>query len=95
METGNSFIIDIQYKGAEYLAGLYDQNGELKKPVGGSVNALGGLYPIDFQGKGVYDLLAYQRIIGLYNADGLGQLITYLRWKDHTFQPYNQTIQIY
>ncbi|WP_408006446.1 FG-GAP-like repeat-containing protein [Pseudalkalibacillus sp. A8] len=95
LETGNTFIIDIQYKGAEYLAELYDQIGILKKPVEGSVNALGGLYPVDFQGNGVYDLLAYQRIIGLYNADGLGQLNTYLRWNDHSFHPYNQTIQIY
>ncbi|WP_221565078.1 VCBS repeat-containing protein [Alkalihalobacillus sp. TS-13] len=95
IETKSSFIIDIQYKGKDYLDQLYNEEGKLKSPVEGSVNALGGLYPVDFQGNGVYDLLAYQRIIGLYNADGLGWLNTYLRWKESTFEPYNQTIQIF
>lgn len=37
---------------------------------------LSGLYPIDFDTNGVYELLAFRRIVGRYNADTLGYMQT-------------------
>ncbi|WLD91737.1 VCBS repeat-containing protein [Alkalihalobacillus sp. AL-G] len=93
--SGDSFIIDLQYKGKEYLSEIYDQNGKLKQPISGWVNPLGEVYPVDFQRDGTYELLTYQRIAGRYNADGIGLLNTYLEWKNGKFAPYNQTVSIF
>lgn len=88
------YIIDIIYKGDDYLSEIYDENGKLKKPINGWVNALGGLYPIDYQRDGTYELYALQRIAGRYNADNLGYVQTSLRWNGKDFTPFFQTIGI-
>lgn len=94
-KSGEIFIIDLQYKGKEYLSEIYDPNGKLKQPISGWVNPLGEVYPVDFQRDGTYELLTYQRIAGRYNADALGWINTYLEWKDNTLKPYNQTVSIF
>ncbi|SKC84888.1 spore coat protein [Maledivibacter halophilus] len=88
------YIIDIEYKGEEYLSEIYDENGKLKEPIEGWVNPLGGLYPIDFQRDGVYDLYTLRRIAGRYNADGLGYVQTSLEWDGKNFVPFFQTVGI-
>lgn len=89
------YIIDIKYKGKEYLSEIYDKNGKLKEPIEGWVNPLGGLYPIDFQRDGTYELYASQRIAGRYNADGLGYVQTSLEWNGNDFIPFFQTVGIF
>ena len=88
------YIINIKYKGKEYLSDIYYANGKLKKSIKGWVNPLGGLYPIDFQRNGNYELYASQRIAGRYNADGLGYVQTSLKWNSKEFTPFFQTLGI-
>lgn len=85
------FIIDISNKDKSYLTEIYNKDGTLKKPISGNVSVLSGLYPIDFDRNGVYDLYAMQRITGLYNADGLGVLQTHLVWNGKNFVPMDST----
>ncbi|MCY6354936.1 VCBS repeat-containing protein [Clostridium sp. ZS2-4] len=92
---GKKYIIDIKYKGKEYLAEIYNENGTLKAPIEGWVNPLGGLYPIDFKRNGSYELYALQRIAGRYNADGLGYVQTSLEWNGKEFVPFFQTVGIF
>lgn len=96
VEGNNSkkYIIDIKYKGKEYLSEIYDDKGKLKKPIEGWVNPLGGLYPIDFQRNGTYELYAIQRIAGRYNADAIGYVQTSLEWNGNDFVPFFQTVGI-
>ena len=69
------FTLDIGYKGYNYLSQLYDENGKLKQPVQGEVLAVGALYPIVTNQKSKsYDLLVFQRIIGISNS---GYIWTY------------------
>ncbi|SEH90204.1 hypothetical protein SAMN05192559_105199 [Halobacillus karajensis] len=82
-----SFIIDLSNRDPEYLSEIYHSDGKLKSPLQGSVSGLNTLYPVDFDGDGVYDLYAFQRIIGRYNADGLGLVQTPLTWKNTHFAP--------
>ncbi|MCM1989434.1 VCBS repeat-containing protein [Oceanirhabdus seepicola] len=93
-DKSKKYIIDIKYKGKEYLSEIYDSNGRLKVPIQGWVNPLGGLYPVDFQRDGTYELYAYQRIAGRYNADGLGYVQTSLKWTEGEFVPFFQTVGI-
>lgn len=89
------YIIDITYKGENYLRAIYDENGKLKKPITGFVNPIGGLYPIDFDGNGVYELFIFQRIAGQYNADGLGYVQTTLKWNGQQFVFEDQFVAVY
>lgn len=94
---GKEFIIDISQRDAEYLNDLYNADGTLKKPVSGSVNPVSGVYPIDLEGDGIYELWPFQRVIGLYNADSLGYLQTPLSWNKSasTFTPVYQWASVY
>ena len=89
------YTIDIQYKGKEYLSQIYDENGKLKEPIKGEVLALGGLYPVDLQRKGIYQIIADQRIIGRNNSDTLGYVQTILNWDGKSFIPIMQSILIF
>lgn len=88
------YVIDITYKGPQYLAEIYDGNGKLKAPISGFVNGLSGLYPVDFDSNGVYELIGYQKIAGQYNADSLGYILTSLRWNGRAFIPFDQNVAV-
>lgn len=80
------FILDISYKGYDYLSQYYSENGKLKKPVQGEVLALSSLFPIVNDEKfNYYDLLAFQRIIGTSNSDTLGYIENFLSWDGKKF----------
>jgi hypothetical protein len=88
------YIIDISNRDPEYLNEIYDTYGRLIQPVEGFVNPLSGLYPVDFGATYVYELLAYQKIAGRYNADALGYILNTLSWKDNEFVLTNQQVAI-
>lgn len=82
------FIIDISYKGYDYLSQYYYENGKLKKPVQGEVLALSTLLPTIMNEKlTYYNLIAFQRIIGTFNSDTLGYIQNFLIWNEKKFVP--------
>ncbi|MFZ0368618.1 MAG: VCBS repeat-containing protein [Halobacillus sp.] len=83
-----SYLIDLSNRDSEYLAEIYNENGTLKQPLNGWVSGLNQLYPIDFDGNGVYELYALQRVIGRYSADQLGLIQTPLAFRNGTFEPF-------
>jgi hypothetical protein len=89
------FLIDISYKDRDYLSQLYQENGQLLKAVEGGVLALSLLTPIvpDERGNG-YDLIAYQRIIGVTNSDTLGYVENMLSWDGDQFVPSRMLVSI-
>ncbi|MFE1245844.1 VCBS repeat-containing protein [Fictibacillus sp. NPDC058756] len=89
-----TYLIDISLRDPEYLTEIYDANGKLKSPIEGFVNPLSGLYPLDFDSNGVYELMAYQKIAGRYNADALGYVVNTLAWKENRFNLQNQNVAI-
>jgi hypothetical protein len=93
--NNKKYLIDISARGAEYLNEIYDANGKLKSPITGFVNPLSGLYPIDFDSNKVYELLAYQKIAGRYNADSLGYVLNTLGWLDKRFVLQNQNVAVF
>ena len=50
---------------------------------------------MDFDSNKVYELLAYQRIAGRYNADSLGYVQNILAWKNNMFVLDNQYVAIF
>lgn len=80
------FILDISYRGYDYLSKYYDEYGKLKQPVQGDVLALSTLVPIVNNEKAnAFDLLAFQRIIGTSNSDTLGYIENLLSFDGQKF----------
>jgi hypothetical protein len=80
------FVLDISYKGTDYLSEFYDVTGKLKQPVQGEVLAVSALDPIvNDEKNNTYDLLAFQRIIGTTNSDTLGYIENLLTWDGQKF----------
>lgn len=92
---GQRYILDLQYKGKDYLNEIYNPNGTLKQPIEGWVDPIGGIYPIDVAQNGKYYLLTNEKIAGRYHADGLGFVENLLNWDGHQFQVVRQTVSIY
>lgn len=93
--NNTKYIIDISDKGHEYLSEIYDSNGKLKNAISGFVNPLSGLYPVDFDANRVYELLAFQKIAGRYNADSLGFIQNILKWDNNRFVLDRQYVAIF
>jgi hypothetical protein len=89
------YVIDISNKGKDYLDEIYNADGKLKSPIQGFVNPISGLYPIDFDSNGVYELFAFQKIAGRYNADSLGYIQTTLKWDKRQFGLFEQYVAIF
>ncbi|HEX9026170.1 MAG TPA: VCBS repeat-containing protein [Clostridium sp.] len=94
-KNDRNYIIDLSTRDDEYLHEIYYENGKLKSPISGFVNPLSGLYPVDFDSNNVYELLAYQKIAGRYNADSLGYVLNTLKWKNNMFILDNQYVAIF
>jgi hypothetical protein len=92
--NNQTYLIDISLREPEYLNEIYDAKGKLKSPITGFVNPLSALYPVDFDSNGVYELMAYQKIAGRYNADALGYVLNTLGWKNESFILQNQNVAI-
>ncbi|OES46584.1 hypothetical protein [Domibacillus iocasae] len=89
------YIVDLTTKGKDYLNEIYNPDGTLKKPIQGWVSPLSGLYPVDFERDGVYELVAYQNIAGRYSADRLGYMENVMKWNGHTFESDRQYVSIF
>lgn len=89
------YIIDLEYKGKEYLSEIYNTDGTLKAPLEGFVSPVSGFYPIDYERDGIYELVAFQRVSGRYAADGLGYVQTSIKWNGKAFVPFIQYVSIY
>jgi hypothetical protein len=83
--TGEKHLIDLQKKPKALLSGLYDGAGRLIQPGEGKVSPLSGLYPVYDDAQKRCQLLAYQRITGLYPEDTLGFMVSRLAWNGREF----------
>ncbi len=80
------FILDVSYKGDEYVSQYYDEFGVLIRPIQGDVLAVNAIMPfIQNEAVNAYELLAYQRIIGPINSDTLGYIENVLSWDGDEF----------
>lgn len=93
--NNTKYLIDLSLRDDEYLNEIYDNDGNLINPISGWVNPISGLYPIDFDTNGVFELLAFQRIAGRYNADSLGYVQNTLKWNNQMFVLDRQEVSIF
>lgn len=94
-QNNAKYFISLAYKDEEYLNEIYNSDGTLKEPIEGFVNPISSLFPVDVDSNNTYELLAFQKIAGRYNADALGYIQNFLRWDINRFTLFNQYIGIY
>lgn len=81
-----TYLIDVSSRVDFYQEqGVYNRNCKLLKPTEGFVPGLNNLYPQKAENKDCYNLLALQRVIGLFGADTIGYLETTLVWDGSKF----------
>lgn len=79
-------IIDVSSRREFYeQEGIYNRSCKLLKSTEGFVPGLNNLYPLNSDSAGAYNLLALQRVIGLYGADTIGSIETTLKWNGTSF----------
>lgn len=90
-----SYLIDISARGNDYLSDIYNESGKLKQPLQGDVLPVSGVYPVDFDQNGVYELLIFQGIMGQYNADRFGYVQNVLTYQEGRWNVMNQWVAVY
>ena len=95
LATGDSYLIAINDRGADYLSQIYNENGTLKKQITGMADGVSGFYPVDMDRDGVYEIQAYQKISGLYHADSFGYVINTLQWDGKKFAIWQQWLAVF
>jgi len=80
------FVLDVSYKGDEYVSQYYDEFGMLIMPIQGDVLPVSAIMPfVQNEEVNAYELLVYQRIIGPINSDTLGYIENVLSWDGKEF----------
>lgn len=95
LNNRQSYLIDISSRGSDYLSDIYNENGKLKQPLQGDVLPVSGVFPVDFDLNGVYELLIFQGIMGQYNADRFGYVQNILTYKEGRWNFMNQWVAVY
>jgi hypothetical protein len=95
LATGQSYLIAIDGRGADYLSQIYNEDGTLIKPITGMADGVSGFYPVDMDHDGVFEIQAYQKISGLYHADSFGYVINTLKWDGQKFAIWQQWLAVF
>ncbi|AWB46174.1 spore coat protein [Paenibacillus sp. CAA11] len=93
--AGLVFVIDITGRGPDYLNEIYNPDGTLKQPIQGMVEPVSGLFPVDLERDGTYELMLLQAVSGRYRADRFGYMTTVLRWNGAGWTMVQQWFSIY
>lgn len=77
------YLIDLSTRSKDYLEMIYDENKKLKLNLSPIIDNPSGIYPIKQAFNDYYELLIYQRIVGINNMDTLGTIETLLDLRDN------------
>lgn len=86
--SGGQYAIDLSSRDREYLSSIYNENGQLRRPLRADVSGVHSVLPFFVNRDNRYHLLIMHRITGLYNADVLGYTQEFLRFDSHSFATY-------
>lgn len=77
------YLIDLSKRPKGYLNMIYDENKKVRGDLIPFIDAPIGIYPIKQASNDCYDLLIYQRIIGINKTDIIGTIETLLEVNDN------------
>lgn len=77
------YLIDLSTRSKEYLNGIYDENKKVKTNLIPTVDNPSGIFPIKEVFNDCYNLLIYQKIVGINNSDVIGTIETLINLNDN------------
>lgn len=77
------YLIDLSTRSKEYLGMMYDENKKLRLNLSPIIDNPSGIYPIKQAFNDYYELLIYQRIVGINRMDILGTIETLLDLREN------------
>lgn len=77
------YLIDLSTRSKEYLNGIYDENKKVKINLIPTVDNPSGIFPIKEVFNDCYNLLIYQKIVGINNSDVIGTIETLINLNDN------------
>lgn len=89
------YVIDLSGRPQDYKDMIWNSEGKLLSPKPIDISGTNTVFPYYNSYTGTYQLLVYQRITGLYNADVLGYVITQLAYQHGNFGQLSQGLMIF
>lgn len=77
------YLIDLSTRSKDYLEMIYDENKKLKLNLSPVLDNPSGIYPIKQAFNDYYELLIYQRIVGINRMDIIGTIETLLDLREN------------
>lgn len=77
------YLIDLSTRSKEYLNGIYDENKKVKTNLIPTLDNPSGIFPIKEVFNDCYNLLIYQKIVGINNSDVIGTIETLINLNDN------------
>lgn len=90
-----SYIIDLSGRPKDYLDMLWGADGKLLTPKSLTISDVNTVFPYYNYTTRLFELMIFQRVTGLYNADGLGYIVTQQNYKDGGFVTFYETMEIF
>jgi hypothetical protein len=90
-----SYIIDLSLRPKDYLDIIWKPDGQLIAPRSVDISDVNTVFPYYNSSAGVYELIIYQRVTGLFNADSLGYVITQQHLKDGEFVTFYDGLMVF
>lgn len=93
--SNDKYLIDLSLRSDEYKDMIWGKDGKLISPKVIDISGVNTVFPYYNYLEQNYQLLVYQRITGLYGADGLGYITTQQRYNDGKFETFFQGLEIF
>lgn len=91
----DSYIIDLSLRPKDYLDLIWKPDGKLIAPRSVDISDVNTVFPYYNSATGVYELIVYQRVTGLFNADSLGYVITQQRLENGKFVTFYDGLMVF
>ncbi|SHE78265.1 hypothetical protein [Clostridium fallax] len=85
------YSLDISNKEKDYLNLIYEGE-KLKNPMEVNVSSLNSLIPLNQCNDNIYNLLSFQKLLGINYGDLLGVIESYIKWDNKGFKTYFQLL---
>lgn len=94
-DSNQRYLIDLSLRPKDYLDMIWKPNGQLIVPRTVDISDVNTVFPYYNSSTQLYELIIYQRVTGLFNADSLGYVLTQQNFKDGKFHTFFEGLMIF
>ena len=94
-DSSSKYIIDLSGRPRDYLDMLWGADGKLLIQKSLTISDVNTVFPYYNFSTQLFELMIFQRVTGLYSADGLGYITTQQHYKDGGFVTFYETLGVF